>query len=52
MIQQDNELFSQEIQFSGGGKVSWVGGAYYWKETSFHRDTRNVVSEFFNGVYP
>ncbi len=51
--QQDNDLFSQEIQFSGGrGKVNWVGGAYYWKETSFRRETRNVLSEFLNGVYP
>ncbi len=51
--QQDNDLFSQEIQFSGArDRVAWVGGAYYWKETSFRRETRNVLSEFVNGVYP
>ncbi len=51
--QQDNDLFSQEIQFSGSrGRVQWVGGAYYWKETSLRRETRNVASEFLNGVYP
>jgi iron complex outermembrane receptor protein len=50
--QQNNDLFSQEIQFSGSGeRLEWVGGAYYWKETSFRRETRNVVGEFLNGVY-
>jgi iron complex outermembrane receptor protein len=50
--QQMNDLFSQEIQFSGGGdRLSWVGGAYYWKQTSKRRETRNVVSEFFSGQY-
>src|SRR5690606_7965776 len=48
--QQDNELFSQEIQFSGGaGRFTWVGGVYYWEESSHRRETRNVVSEFLNG---
>ena len=50
--QQDNNLFSQEIQFSGSrDRISWVGGAYYWKETSFRRETRNVMGEFLNGTY-
>jgi iron complex outermembrane receptor protein len=50
--QQENDLFSQEVQFSGGGdRLSWVGGAYYWKQTSRRRETRNVVSEFFSGLY-
>jgi iron complex outermembrane receptor protein len=50
--QQDNEFWSQEVQFSGGrDRVSWLGGAYYWEQKSTRRETRNVVSEFFNGVY-
>ncbi len=50
--QNQNELFSQEIQFSGGGdRLSWVGGAYYWNQTNRRRETRNVVSEFFSGQY-
>ncbi|HEY8519926.1 MAG TPA: TonB-dependent receptor [Gammaproteobacteria bacterium] len=49
---QDNDLFSQEIQFSGDvGRFRWVGGVYYWEESSHRRETRNVVSEFLNGVY-
>jgi iron complex outermembrane receptor protein len=48
--QQDNELWSQEIQFSGGrDRISWLGGAYYWEQDTTTRDTRNVVSEFFRG---
>ena len=50
--QQLNDLFSQEVQFSGGtDRIRWVGGAYYWEQGSRRRETRNVVSEFFNGVY-
>ena len=50
--QQDNELWSQEIQFTGGrGRVSWLGGAYYWEQDTTTRDTRNVVGEFFSGQY-
>jgi iron complex outermembrane recepter protein len=50
--QQDNELWSQEIQFTGGrGRISWLGGAYYWEQDSVSRDTRNVVGEFFSGQY-
>ena len=50
--QQDNELWSQEVQFSGGrGRVTWLGGAYYWEQDTTTRDTRNVVGEFFSGQY-
>jgi iron complex outermembrane recepter protein len=49
---EDNELWSQEIQFSGGkGRVSWLGGAYYWEQSTLQRQTRNVVGEFFSGQY-
>jgi iron complex outermembrane receptor protein len=48
--QQDNDLFSQEIQLSGSrGRFEWVGGIYYWEESSHRRETRNVASEFLNG---
>ena len=48
--QQDNDLLSQEIQLSGeAGRFTWVGGVYYWEQTSQRRETRNVVSEFLNG---
>ena len=51
--QQDNELWSQEIQFSGGrGRVTWLGGAYYWEQDDAPRVTRvTSSSEFFNGQY-
>ena len=52
--QQDNDSASAR-RFNSRAReivVAWVGGAYYWKETSFRRETRNVLSEFLNGVYP
>jgi iron complex outermembrane recepter protein len=50
---EDNDLLSQEIQFTGGrGRLSWLGGAYYWEQENIQRQTRNVVGEFFSGVYP
>jgi iron complex outermembrane receptor protein len=49
---EDNELWSQEIQFTGGrGRVSWLGGAYYWEQDTTQRQTRNVVGEFFARQY-
>ena len=50
--QEDNELWSQEIQFTGGrGRLTWLGGAYYWEQNTLQRQTRNVVGEFFSGQY-
>jgi iron complex outermembrane receptor protein len=48
--QQQNELFSQEIQLSGDhDRWDWVGGVYYWDQSSHRRETRNVAGEFLNG---
>jgi len=37
-ISEDQEQFSQEIQFTGrslGDRLKWLGGLYYFKETGF-----------------
>jgi iron complex outermembrane receptor protein len=43
----DLDLFSEEIQISGGGdRIQWVGGVYYWDQSSRNRDARFVLDEF------
>jgi iron complex outermembrane receptor protein len=42
-----NHMFSQEIQFSGGGdRVQWVAGAFYWDESTRSRNVRYAMQEF------
>ncbi len=44
---QNNSLFSQEIQFSGGGdRLQWVAGAFYWDESRRTRGVRYSMAEF------
>jgi iron complex outermembrane receptor protein len=44
---QRNQMFSQEIQFSGGGdRVQWVAGAFYWDESRRNRGMRYAMAEF------
>ncbi len=44
---QRNRMFSQEIQFSGGGdRVQWVAGAFYWDESRRTRGVRYAMQEF------
>lgn len=44
---QLNDMFSQEIQFSGGGdRVQWVAGAFYWDEARRTRSVRYAMEEF------
>jgi iron complex outermembrane receptor protein len=44
---QQNDLFSQEIQFSGGGdRLQWVAGAFYWDESRRTRGVRYAMEEF------
>ena len=44
---QRNRMFSQEIQFSGGGdRVQWVAGAFYWDESRRTRGMRYAMQEF------
>jgi iron complex outermembrane recepter protein len=41
------ELFSEEIQISGGGdRVNWVVGLYYWDQQSVARNARFYIDEF------
>ena len=41
------DLFSEEIQISGGGgRINWVAGVYYWDQKSKNRDARFVIDEF------
>jgi iron complex outermembrane receptor protein len=44
---QQNDLLSQEIQFSGGGdRLQWVAGAFYWDESRRTRGVRYAMAEF------
>ena len=44
---QRNQMFSQEIQFSGGGdRLQWVAGAFYWDESRRVRALRYAMEEF------
>jgi len=44
---QHNRLFSEEIQFSGGGdRVQWVAGAFFWDESQRVRSMRYAMQEF------
>jgi len=41
------DLFSEEIQLSGGGdRVRWVAGLYYWDQKGTNRDARYAINEF------
>ena len=41
------DLFSEEIQFSGGrDRIQWVAGLYYWDQKGTNRDARYAVNEF------
>jgi len=41
------ELFSQEIQISGGGdRVQWVGGVFYWDTSTRTRSVGYAMEEF------
>ena len=41
------DLFSEEIQLSGGGdRIKWVAGLYYWDQKGTNRDARYAVNEF------
>jgi len=45
------DVFSEEIQFSGGGdRVNWFAGAYYWDQETVNRADRRTLAEFF--TYP
>src|SRR5690606_8573798 len=45
------DVFSQEIQFSGGNdRVEWVGGVYYWDQKGKSRNGRWMVNEFQKGL--
>jgi len=51
LVQSDLELFSQEIQITGShGRFNWVGGVYYWDQTSRARSVRHAAREFLNGT--
>jgi iron complex outermembrane receptor protein len=44
------EVFSQEIQLTGGGdRITWVGGLYYWDQKTINRNGRFSIEEFRNG---
>lgn len=45
-----NKIFSQEFQLSGTqGRLSWLGGVYYWKEKNGGRDLWWGFEEFQDG---
>src|SRR5262245_10974695 len=45
------DVFSQEIQLTGGGKrIEWLAGAYYWDQTVKARGIRWQVNEFQKGL--
>jgi iron complex outermembrane receptor protein len=45
------DVFSQEIQLTGGGKkIQWLAGAYYWDQTIYARGLRWQVNEFQQGL--
>jgi iron complex outermembrane recepter protein len=45
------DVFSQEIQLTGGGKkIQWLAGAYYWDQTIHARGFRWQVNEFQQGL--
>lgn len=47
IIRGDLEVFSEEIQISGGtDRVSWVAGLYYWDQESVNRNARLTLDEF------
>jgi len=47
----DTNVFSQEIQLTGGGdKIQWLAGAYYWDQTINARGFRWQVNEFQKGL--
>jgi iron complex outermembrane receptor protein len=44
---QTTEMFSQEIQLSGGGdRLQWVAGVFYWDESRRTRSVRYAAEEF------
>lgn len=49
--QSDLDVFSEEIQLTGGGdRIEWLGGIYYWEQTSKNRGMRWQVNEFQKGL--
>jgi iron complex outermembrane receptor protein len=51
LVRSRLDVFSEEIQFSGGGdRVNWVGGLYYWDQSAVTRSDRRTLAEFF--TYP
>ncbi len=44
------DLFSQEIQISGGGdRIDWVAGVYHWDQENVSRNPSYGVEEFTSG---
>ena len=47
-----SDLFSQEIQLAGGGgRIEWVGGLYYWEQTSNSHAPFWGFEEFVDGRF-
>jgi iron complex outermembrane receptor protein len=45
------DVKSQEIQITGGtDRIEWLGGVYYWDQTSRNRGMRWQVNEFQKGL--
>lgn len=46
------DLFSQEVQLAGSrGRLNWVGGLYYWKQTSNAHNPFWGFEEFVDGRF-
>ena len=46
------EVFSQEIQLTGGGdRIQWLAGLYYWDQETTTRNARWLIEEFRLGQF-
>jgi len=48
---QHIHFVSQEVQISGGDKVKWVAGAFYWDQSARTRAVRYAMEEFTTDPY-